>query len=540
MATKTHSTPRLVNRFLLWFCKDELVESIEGDLFEQYQFDRSSKSKIQADLAYFIHVLNFIRPFALKTTKTSSRNIMTRHYFSFAFRNILKHKPHSAMNILSLAIGIACFIFIFTYVKDEMSYDKFHTDYQRIYRIPIDFINDNGERLPDATTPPALAPALKNEFAEIEEVVRIFPMWGGSYMMGPNPDNLFHEEEILRVDPSFLKLFDFTLLKGIPDSALNQPTNIILTERMAKKYFGDTPAMGKSVIVNSGTEREFTVTGIVNDVPYNSHFTFDFLMPITFSNIDENWGWYNYYTYVKLQKNATIEQLEPKLQPMFESHIEIDEGELPNIIYSQALEDIHLYSQLKWELGQNGDINNIYFFSALGIFVLIVSLINYLNLSIAMAFNRSKEVGVRKVFGAYKSFIGKQLLVESFLLLFTSLVLGILFSEVLLTAFEPLMGKKLSVFQPENMQFLALMSIVTVSIGLLAGLYPAFHMSSFSTSRIVKVMLGTAGSSGSVEGIRKGLLVFQFSISVIMIVGTITVYQQLEFFRKYDLGFNKG
>ena len=535
---KEFKPPRLADRFLHWFCKPALVETIQGDLYEQYQIERARSGKFKSNLNYFIHIINFLRPFAIKRTgQNSNQSIMLKHYFTFAFRNLRKHKQDTSLNLLSLTIGIACFLFIFIYVKDELGYDKFHRNYQDIYRITIDFIDNNGTRIPDATTPPALAPALLNEFPDIAEAARVFPMWGGSYLLGTSDNKKFKEKNILRVDPAFLQVFSFNLVEGDANSALSDKNNIIISSSMAKKYFGDNPALGESIISYGSEDREFIVTGIMADVPYNSHFTFDFLMPITFNEIDENWGWYNFYTYVRLKEKTSISSIEPKLQPLYNTHADLDEGETPNIIYSQPLANIHLKSNLKWELGTNGDINNIYFFIALGIFVLIISFINYLNLTVAQAFKRAKEVGIRKVFGAQKNSIIAQLVVESTLVILVSLVLGTLLTELLFANFESLIGKSLSVFQPLHINFYLLMCGATLFLGVIAGLLPALTMSSFNIANVVKGILNKTGKSAL--GMRKSLLIVQFTISAIMIIGTMTVYKQLQHFRNTDMGFSK-
>jgi len=413
--------PKSADHFLGWFCRDEMLEEIKGDLHEFYRIDRGAKSPWKANLSYWYHVLHFLRPFALKEKRHHSNNIiMYRSYIKFAWRNVLKHKASTFMNVLSLGVGIACFIFIFIYLKGELSYDKFHQDANRIYRVAIDFVDSNGRRLPDATTPPALGPAMKRDFPEVESSVRVFPNWGNKFLLGVSEDKKFYEEDLIRTDSTFFDVFSFPMLYGDPQSALENPDQMVITRSAAKKYFGRENVLGETMTLFGTENTIFRISGILEDVPINSHFKFDFLTRITFENIEQNWGWYNYYTYIKLIPKADIATLEPKLQPFFESYL--GEREYYNIIYSQPLTDIHLKSNLKWELEANGDIYNVYIFSALAIFVLVISCINYLNLTLAESLKRFKEVGVRKVFGAQKRSLIGQFTVETFLIILISTI----------------------------------------------------------------------------------------------------------------------
>jgi len=531
---KTYSTPRWVNRLLQRVCKDELLEEIEGDLFEQYQRERRLKSKWQANLNYFIHAMHFLRPFALKKISQNSNFItMYRSHIKFAWRNVLKHKGSTGINVASLGVGIACFIFIFIYLKGELSYDRFHSDSDRIYRVAIDFVDGTGRRLPDATTPPALAPALKSEFPEVESSVRLFPSWGGKFLIGANEESKFYEEEFLRTDSTFFDVFDFKVLYGQTDHALDHPSQLVITRRMALKYFGREDVVGESLTIFDSENRVLNISAVLEDIPVNSHFKFDFLGRITSDNVEGNWGWYNYYTYMKLLPGTKIEHLEPRLQPFYESNIPATE--YYNIIYSQALTDIHLKSNLKWELEANGDMNNIYIFAALGIFVLLISCLNYLNLTVAGSLKRFKEVGVRKVFGAHRQALVGQFVVETLLITLMALVLGSFFSEFLFANLKDILGREVSLLQPENTLVFLIIAALILVIGLLAGIYPALHLSSFKAANAVKGIFKNSGKS--VLGLRKVLLVVQFAISAFMIFGTIAVYQQLQHVKNKDKGF---
>ncbi len=528
--------PRLADRLLLWLCKAELVEEILGDLHEYYQIELKELPRWKARLFYWYHILNFLRPFALKRNHINPNFIMMyRNHFKFAWRSLLKHQANTFMNLLTLGLGIGCFIFIFIYLKGELSYDSFHKDADRIHRVVIDIVNSKGERLPDATTPPALAPALKRDFAEVESSVRIFPTWGGKFLLGTSEEQKYYEENVIRTDSTFFDVFSFPLLYGDAETALDQPTNVLISRKMALKYFGREDVVGENLTLFGNNNRQLQITGVLEDIPSNSHFHFDFLARIPFRNLENNWGWYNYYTYVKLAPNASIASLEPKLQGFFEGYQ--DDREPPyNIIYSQPLTDIYLKSNLKWELKANGDINNVYILSMLAIFVLIISCLNYLNLTVAESLKRFKEVGVRKVLGAQKQYLIGQFLAETLLITVFALGLGTLLAELMFDKMGDLLGRQVSIFDPQNLYFYLGISGIIILVGILAGLYPALHLSSFNPALAVKGLLNPSGKSAL--SLRRTLMVIQFSLSAFMIFCTIGVFRQLQHMKKTDKGFN--
>ncbi len=528
--------PKLADQFLRWFCREELIEEVLGDLHEYFEYELQDEAAWKAKLLYWYHILQFLRPFAIKKRLQNTHFIMIyQNSFKFAWRNIIKHKGSSLMNILTLSLGIGSFIFIFIYLKGELSYDRHHDDVERIHRVVIDLVNDNGVRLPDATTPPALAPNLKKDFAEVEHAIRIFPGWGSKFLLGSSDDKKFYEEEVIRTDSNFFEVFSFPMIYGDPNTALNDRNSIVITKKTALKYFGKEDVVGENLILfGSSRNSNLRVTGVLEDIPANSHFKFDFLSRLNIPNLDQYWGWYNFYTYIKLLPNTTMASLEPKLQAFYESYQ--DDEEDNNIIYSQAITDIHLKSNLKWELETNGDINNVYILSVLAIFVLIISCLNYLNLSVAESLKRFKEVGVRKTLGANKHYLISQFLAETLVITLIALAIGTLFAEFSFKNLGDLLGRSVSIFEGSNISFYFGICIVTLIVGLLAGLYPAFHLSSFNPALAVK---GLADSSGkSVLGLRRGLMIIQFSISAFMIFCTISVYHQLMHIKNTDKGFD--
>ncbi len=523
--------PVLATWILQRFCKDDLVEEIVGDL-EEYFLQYSKKYPMwRARLYYWFHVVSFLRPYSLKKSQKPNNWIMLISNLKFSVRYLSKHRTNTLLNITSLSVGIGCFIFISIYLKEEISFDTFHKDHERIHRVVIDFVND-GVRIPDATSPPALSVALKEKLPEVEFSTRLFPTWGSKYLVWTDPNSRFYEEEVLRVDPDFLHVFDFKIIDGNKDELLNDPSKVVLSERMVSKYFGDVNPIGKEIVFNRGQDQTYIVSGILENIPSNSHFSFDFLMPlhITSFNIDESWGWYNFYTYIKLKENTDQEVFEGKLQPLYDEYnVEEDES---NIIYSQQLADIHLKSALKWELGSNNNMSNIRIFSAIGIFIVLISFINFLNLTIGNLIRRTKEVGVRISFGAKRGNLMSQFVIEILIVSMISVFIGILLAEVFLRSQADLFGREVELFTIENLTVITLLVGSIVLLSLCISILPALQFASLK-----KVNDLFRGKSSRLD-IKKILLIAQFMISSIMLVGTVTVYQQLNFFRNTDKGFS--
>ncbi|MEP5613765.1 MAG: ABC transporter permease [Cyclobacteriaceae bacterium] len=531
---KYHKPPRLADKILHWFCNEQLVEEIEGDLDEYYQLYSKRYPSWRAKLYYWFHLFSFLRPYSLKNKRQNSNGlIMFRNHLKFSFRYLSKHRTNSLLNVMSLSIGIACFLFIFIYLNGELSFDTYHKDSDRIHRVAIDFMQ-NGERIPDATTPPALSPALLENIPEVELATRVFPTWGGKYLIGVSEDRQFYEEQVYRVDPDFLKIFNYNVLLGNPDELLSELSNVVLTESMARKYFGDENPIGKELTIFNRDDRKKIVSGVIEDVPFNSHFTFDFITPLHNANRDINsdWGWYNYYTYVKLHNGSAHADFEEKLQPLYLANNPRDSIN-PNIIYSQPVEDIHLQSALKWELGTNSNMSNIKVFVSIGIFILLVSLINYLNLTIGGLVRRAKEAGVRKSFGAVRANLVGQFVTESLMVVVISLVIGGVLAEISLIGLTEIFGREISLLDPSNSKAFGILTVCVVAFGVFAGLYPALHFASLGE---IKVMLSKR--RGGFLDLKRVLLIAQFAISAIMIVGTMVVYQQLMYFKNSDMGFN--
>lgn len=457
---------------------------------------------------------------------------MLKNNLKIAFRNLLKNKVLSFINIFRLASGIACALLIILFIKDELSFDKFNKDPERIYRVVKDFVNEDGSKLPDATTPPALAPALQKDIPEIESTVRIFSNWGGKYLIKYG-DKKFYEEGVYRADSSIFTVFNFPFAKGNAANAFKELKSVVFTETAAKKYFGDEDPIGKRVEIDPMGPH--MVTGVIKDVPSNSHFKFDFLIStrtIGGGDIDQNWGFYNFYTYIKLKPNTSIASVEPKIKALFKKN----QPDNKNIFYTQALTDIHLKSNLKWELRPNNDKIYIYVFGTIALFVIIIASINYINLVTAKSSLRAKEVGVRKVVGAARQSLISQFLTESVLTVFVASLLAIVLAAIILPAFNHFTQKELSIFSANTQLIWIMIVAFTLLIGFIAGLYPAFYLSGFRPAFVLKG-LNTSGTNTIT--LRKVLVVLQFVISVVLIIGSLIINRQLNFMQSAKLGFNK-
>jgi len=457
---------------------------------------------------------------------------MLKNYFKIAWRNLWKNRFLSSINIFGLATGLACSLLIFLFVNDELSYDRYNKDADRVYRVVKDFVNDDGSRLPDATTPPAVAPAMQREIPGIEAVTRIMPNWGSTFLY-TYKDKSFYEDKVARVDSSFFNVFTIKFVKGDAGSVFKQLNSIVISESAAKKYFGKEEPMGKVLhIDNSG---DMMVTGVIQDMPANSHIHFDFISSIRKinSNIDGNWGWYNFYTYIKLKPGVKIKTINPKIEALYKKN----DKEGKNIFYTQALTDIHLGSNLKWEIEPNSDKLYVYVFSAVALLIIIIAAINYINLVTARSSLRAKEVGIRKVSGAYNSALVKQFLIESVLICFIASVVALAIADLLLPAVNIVTQKQLSLFSSQNALITVYFILSALGIGVLAGFFPAVYLSSFKPITVLK---GIRTKEGSIFTLRRALVVVQFSISIALIAGSVIIYQQVNYFKNAQLGLDKS
>jgi putative ABC transport system permease protein len=459
---------------------------------------------------------------------------MLKSYFLIAWRNLWKTRVSSFVNIVGLSTGLLCFIVILLYVKTELGFDSYHKNAAHIYRVVKDFRNDDGTRIPDATTPSALANALRNDLPEVATATRVFPAWGRQFLI-LYQDKGFYENNLLRIDSNFFDVFDFPFTHGNKANTFQTVRSIVLTQSSARKYFNNQDPIGKTVRININNGQDYIVTGIVKDVPKSSHFTFDFLIPFTAgrdSATNADWNGYRFYTYVLLKPNANAASFKEKLQPLFNKY----QPKSKNVYYAQSLTDIHLRSNLKWELGANGDLSYIRILTVIAILVIIIAGINYVNLITAQSLKRAKEAGIRKIVGASKRLLVMQFLVEAVSTALISFIIALVAFFLLLPFLNQLMNSDLSLILSGNWQLWLALTGIALAIGLVAGLYPALYYAAFEPVKALKGKFIT-----SLRGVyfRKSMVVFQFTISIVLIAGFITIYRQVDYITQKDPGFNK-
>lgn len=464
---------------------------------------------------------------------------MIKNYFLIAIRNLKKYKGYSLINILGLSIGIACCVIIMLYVRNEISFDEYHEKADRIYR--IEYSERFGENeIYNVRTPAHWGPALKNDYPAIENFVRLKPP--RSRWMVKYEDRLFFEKGFVFADSTIFSVFDFELVRGNPKDVLEAPNTVVLTEEMAQKYFGSEDPIGKTILLDN--KHIITVTGIMKQIPRNSHFDFDFLASFsTLYSDPQIFGGLAYlamssqYTYLLLTKNSSSSDLESALPGFVEKYLrdELSPDEQMKIEL-QPLTDIHLHSHRDYEFQTNGDISYVYTFSTIAFIILLIASINFMNLTTARSANRAKEVGMRKVVGARREQLIRQFIGESALLALISLAIACLFVRLSLPYFNQLSERYLS-FDLFNEPFLIFGLIaITAFVGILAGSYPALYLSGFKPVKVLKGVL-SKGAKGVVIG--RVLVVIQFTVSVVLIIGTIAVFNQLSFMQNQSLGFNK-
>ncbi|MFT3826045.1 MAG: ABC transporter permease [Chitinophagaceae bacterium] len=455
---------------------------------------------------------------------------MVKSFIKTAWRNIKKYRTYSLINILGLAIGIACCLLIMLFVTDELSYDRFNKKADRIYRV-VHFADWPGNSLKLAPTSAPFAPALKKDYAEIEQTVRFVLEGGGSLKIG---EKKLETEEILFVDASVFQVFSFPLLYGDSATALSQPDCIVLSESMAAKLFSNPEAaIGQVITIDDKVQNK--VTGIVKDVPANSHIRFQALrsMPANYTT-----GWQNFqlYTYVLLTPSADKKKLESKLGGFYNKYLKSEMGQLNYRMELQPLTSIHLHSNLDYEISANGNIRYVYIFSVIAIVILLIACINYMNLATARATLRVREIGVRKTIGSDRKQIAGLFFSESILLTLVATILGAYLATLLLPWFNAFTGKELRLFNYGPAIGIAILFVFAIVTGLLAGMYPALFMSGFN---IISSLRGYLGKMQGTALFRKSLVTFQFVIAIVLIAVSITTYYQMRYTMRKDLGFNK-
>jgi len=530
---KRTKPPKFAERILSILSSSKKI-GILGDTEEEYHMILLEKGRFRADMWYAWQIFQLL-PFFIRSTIYWSFE-MFKNYLKIALRIMNRHKGYSFINITGLAVGIACFILILLWIRHELSYDRFHENGERIFKVTIESHRSDGRIEPFLDTQFPLAPALKERYPDIKNAARIFE----AKALVRYGSRAFNEDRFYFTDNSFFEMFTFPLVSGNPETVLSGANSIVITEDMAQKYFGNTDPIGKIMSVN--VKRDFIVTGVMKNIPTNSHIQFDFLGPSgILENLDRerlrqewdasglnSWGATYVHTYVLLQEFSSYLDVEQKISGFLS---EVKSG-TRWMLRMQPLFQIYLFPIN----GSSTVVKYLTIFAIIAFVVLIIACINFMNLTTAYSSKRAREIGMRKVVGAQKGDIVKQFFGESLMLSLVSAGVAVLLVFLFLPAFNTLSGKQLSLINSFDLSLLSGLLGITALTGCLSAIYPALFLSSFRTIGIIKGSL----SSGSKRPLfRRALVVAQFSLSIIFIIGTVVIYSQLEYIRKRNIGYNK-
>ena len=454
---------------------------------------------------------------------------MVANYLKVAIRNLTRNKTFSAINILGLAIGMACCLLILLYVQDELSYDRHHENAGRIYRLAEE-ARVRGETRRFALSSYPMGPALVQDYPAVLDAVRFRRF--DEELLVTNGRDRFYERGVLFADSNVLQVFDFPLSKGEPQSAFQEPNSIILTKAMARKYYDEDDPMGQSLSVD---QRLYKITGILEESTHNTHLRFDFLA----SPVERNdWIPHDYYTYLLLHDKHAADELEAHLPDFIDRHIgkELKAGGMQLKPFLQPLTEIYLHSDLEWEFSPNGDIRYVYLFLVIAFFVLLLACINFMNLSTARSVNRSNEIGIRKAVGAKRPQLTCQFLGESTLIAIIAMTVAVVLVEISLPSFNSIVERDLGFDGLKSRDVLLVLVGVVLIVGTLSGIYPALFLSAFKP---VATLKNASDASKKKPRTQKSLVVAQFTISIVLVIGTGVVYDQAVFIRNKRLGFRK-
>ena len=473
---------------------------------------------------------------------------MFSNFLKTAWRNLLKNKVFSFINIFGLAIGLSCFLLISMYVLDELSFDKYNEKSARIFRVHSD-LRFGGSDLNLPVSPDIMGATLKKDYPEVEEFTRIYTSNGNKLIKKGN--QYFNETAVGHADSTLFRVFTLPVVSGDPNTALNEPNTVVVTESTAMRYFGTKDAIGKTIETNDDSSTIYKVTAVIKDIPVNSHFQFDFLFSM--DNVEYDWNNYlshNFFTYLLLKPGANYKALEAKFPQYVEKYVITAASALMDIksmadfektgnkleYTLMSLEKIHLYSNRAFELSANGNIQYVYIFSAVALFILLIACINFMNLATARSANRAREVGIRKVLGTGKRQLVAQFLSESTFMTLLAMAVAVLIAALVLPLFNQMASKSLSVQTLFSAKYLPILIALPLVVGLVAGSYPAFFLSAFQPIHVLKGKLNLGSKSG---GLRSALVVIQFGISIVLMISTIVVFRQLNYIQTKNLGFNK-
>ncbi|MEM6525571.1 MAG: ABC transporter permease [Bacteroidota bacterium] len=533
--------PGRLLKFFRWYCHPDYVEDLEGDLLERFERNADQKNIQSAKAVLFKDVIKLFRPGIIRPIFSGQQLNdfgMLRNYFTIASRNLMKQKLYSAINIGGLAVGLSCFIMIFIYVQHELNYDNFYSEKDRIYRV---YHQDKSNMYLGSNyfgvSPAGLAPALVEEYAEVESATSIAQR---SVLLSANNSGYF--ESGLWADPSFFNIFDYEFIEGTREKVFEQPNEIILTESFAFRLFGKTDVLDSSVTVSRfNGDRELIVGGVIKDLPSNSSFQFNHVINLRsdegYLTSLENATWRNnsYQTFFLLNPGSDPSSLEKKLPAVIEKYGGKSEND-DESYYIQPLSELHLESRINFDIGLKGSIQYLILFSAIAVVVLVLACVNYMNLAIARSIQRAKEVGLRKVIGAVRGQLIGQFLGESVFIAFMALIIAMGLSYWLLPYFGMIIERPLTLNLLNNPLLIPVLLGLILLVGLFSGSYPAVFMSSLKPVNILK---GKSSGHSPKMRLQSILVVIQYTASIVLIISSLVIYLQFDFIQNKELGYNK-
>ncbi len=533
---------RLADRLFKWFCHPDFYPDIKGDLEELYNDHLEAGSRF-TQFRYFLDVmllfrLSLLRPI-LKNSLIKDTG-MFRNYFKVSIRNLARHKMFTAINIIGLAIGLASFLLMYEYIKFERSYDSFHTDSDKIYRVSYVQVQNGVDADKDAMASRISAKMLNEG---LPEIVLHTASKKFDFMLIKNGESSFRETKVISADPNFLKIFDYPIIEGDLETMLSEPLSIVLTESRAKVYFGDSDPIGKTLEVVSPYKASLKVTGVLRDIPDNTHYSFDMLVSdktLAEGQDYDSWNWNNYYVYLKSDKNIDLAELEVKANEIVNEHINDLDGDEDwktdgTRLDINPVQDIYLKSDFSYEPQIYGSEKAVSFLIIISIFILVIAWVNYINLSTARAVERAKEVGLRKVIGAFRKQLIIQFLCEAFLVNLIGGVIALMLAELSLPFFNQLVSKEVTIRVIDQLPFLGSIGLFVLIGTFASGFYPALVLSDFKP---ISVLKGKFQNSKKGVALRKGLVIIQFAASLVLIASTFIIYEQVNYMQGKDIGIS--
>ena len=521
--------PKLADRFLRWFCKEEYFEEIQGDLHQYFNTMSIEKKRWRANLLYWFQFLHFLRPFAIRRLSFFSGIGMIRNHSKVAVRTITKHKTYALTNMVGLTIGFASFIAILIYVYHEFTFDQFHDDADRIYRVVVDSAEPNGDASRRIDTPGALAEALVMEIPEIENATGFYPHYWGKVTLS-NDTYTDYTNDFLCADSSFFDVFSFNIVQGQVKSLLTDPNSVVLTQHTAEKFFGKENPIGQILEFVPYKKHSLRVSAVIQNPPSNSHLQFGFLVPSSLIKPAwyGNWQQGHLHTYLKLKTGASSEAIDHKLQQLVDTYRTTELSENYYLQPLTGLQGIHLGNPRLHELVPPGNKLYTTVLAIVACFVLFIAGVNYVNLATAWAFVRAKEIELRKVMGATRKTIVYQLITESLLMVVLASLVALALLWLIFPSFNDLTLSDMLMGQTTNSTLWISFAIIVIVFGVASGLYPAFYIAGFKSETV----------TGSNPRFRKVLVVSQFALSTVLLISTLVVEQQMECLQNTDLGFD--